>query len=102
MKVIMNIFLTLLKTGLEKENIELHAYCLMPNHFHLLIVPRDENSYNVRLFKTLSALMSHMPILCCFCLDLPLVYLLLYNEVRLSKTPLFNRKAFNSTLPNMS
>ncbi|CAC9568125.1 hypothetical protein [uncultured Gammaproteobacteria bacterium] len=40
----MNIFLTLLKTGLEKENIELHAYCLMPNHFHLLIVPRDENS----------------------------------------------------------
>ncbi|CAC9959782.1 hypothetical protein [uncultured Gammaproteobacteria bacterium] len=37
MKVIMNIFLTLLKTGLEKENIELHAYCLMPNHFHLLV-----------------------------------------------------------------
>jgi REP element-mobilizing transposase RayT len=35
--VIMNIFLTLLKTGLEKENIELHAYYLMPNHFHLLI-----------------------------------------------------------------
>jgi REP element-mobilizing transposase RayT len=35
--VIMNIFLTLLKTGLEKENIELHAYCLMPNHFHLLV-----------------------------------------------------------------
>jgi putative transposase len=33
----MNIFLTLLKTGLEKENIELHAYYLMPNHFHLLI-----------------------------------------------------------------
>ncbi|CAC9952388.1 hypothetical protein [uncultured Gammaproteobacteria bacterium] len=29
-KMVMNIFLTLLKTGLEKENIELYAYCLMP------------------------------------------------------------------------
>ncbi len=41
--MIMNIFLTLLKTGLEK-NIELHAYYLMPNHFHLLVVPRSENN----------------------------------------------------------
>jgi hypothetical protein len=40
MKVIMNIFLTLLKTGLEKENIDLHAYCLMPNHFHLCFSSR--------------------------------------------------------------
>ncbi len=31
-------FLTLLKARLKK-NIELHAYYLMPNHFHLLIVP---------------------------------------------------------------
>ncbi len=30
-------FLKLLKTELERENIELHAYCLMPNHFHLII-----------------------------------------------------------------
>ncbi len=29
-KMVMNIFLTLLKTGLEKENIELYAYYLMP------------------------------------------------------------------------
>ncbi len=29
---------------LERENIELHAYCLMPNHFHLLLVPQGENS----------------------------------------------------------
>ncbi|CAC9589048.1 hypothetical protein [uncultured Gammaproteobacteria bacterium] len=36
-------FLTLLKTRLE-ENIELHAYCLTPNHFYLLVVPRSENS----------------------------------------------------------
>jgi hypothetical protein len=27
-------FLTLLKIGLEKENIELYVYCLMSNHFH--------------------------------------------------------------------
>jgi REP element-mobilizing transposase RayT len=33
-------FLTLLKIGLEKENIELYDYCLMSNHFHLLMVPR--------------------------------------------------------------
>ncbi|CAC9550380.1 hypothetical protein [uncultured Gammaproteobacteria bacterium] len=37
-------FLTLLKIGLEKENIELYDYCLMSNHFHLLMVPRGENS----------------------------------------------------------
>ncbi len=37
-------FLKLLKTGLERDNIELHAYCLMPNHFHLLLVPQGENS----------------------------------------------------------
>jgi REP element-mobilizing transposase RayT len=30
-------FLTLLKIGLEKENIELYDYCLMSNHFHLSI-----------------------------------------------------------------
>ncbi|CAB9543616.1 hypothetical protein BROOK1789C_1078 [Bathymodiolus brooksi thiotrophic gill symbiont] len=27
-----------------KKNIELHAYYLMPNHFHLLVVPRSENN----------------------------------------------------------
>ncbi len=43
MKMTMNIFLTLLKTRLE-ENIELHAYCLTPNHFYLLVVPRSEDS----------------------------------------------------------
>ncbi|CAC9551716.1 hypothetical protein [uncultured Gammaproteobacteria bacterium] len=37
-------FLTLLKIELEKENIGLYAYCLMSNHFHLLMVPRGENS----------------------------------------------------------
>ena len=37
-------FLALLNKGLKRENIELHAYCLMPNHFHLLLVPQSENS----------------------------------------------------------
>jgi putative transposase len=29
---------------MEKEAVELHAYCLMPNHFHLLLVPQREGS----------------------------------------------------------
>ncbi|NYT27291.1 MAG: transposase [Candidatus Thiodubiliella endoseptemdiera] len=37
-------FPKIIKTGLERDNIELHAYCLMPNHFHLLLVPQGENS----------------------------------------------------------
>ena len=35
-------FLTLIETGLDKYAIELHAYCLMTNHFHLLLVPQKE------------------------------------------------------------
>lgn len=37
-------FLMLLQKGLKREAIELHAYCLMPNHFHLLLVPLAEGS----------------------------------------------------------
>ncbi|MBE0496440.1 MAG: transposase [Campylobacterales bacterium] len=33
-------FLKLLREGLKKEAVELHAYCLMPNHFHLLLVSK--------------------------------------------------------------
>lgn len=32
-------FLKLLHDGLKREAVELHAYCLMPNHFHLLLMP---------------------------------------------------------------
>jgi putative transposase len=38
------IFLDFLKRGMKKENIELHAYCLMPNHFHLLVVPKTKKA----------------------------------------------------------
>jgi len=37
-------FLKLLKIGTKREKVEIHAYCLMPNHFHLLLVPQEEKS----------------------------------------------------------
>jgi putative transposase len=37
-------FLKLLHEGLKKEAVELHAYCLMPNHFHLLLVSKAKGS----------------------------------------------------------
>jgi len=37
-------FLKLLHEGLKREAVELHAYCLMPNHFHLLLMPLVEGS----------------------------------------------------------
>ena len=36
-------FLTLLSDGCEKFNITLHNYCLMSNHYHLLIELKEEN-----------------------------------------------------------
>jgi len=37
-------FLDLLKTAKKKFPVEIHVYCLMPNHFHLLLVPLEEKS----------------------------------------------------------
>ena len=37
-------FLELLEKACKRENVEIHAYCLMPNHFHLLLVPKVEKS----------------------------------------------------------
>ena len=37
-------FLKLLEKGIKKTGAALHAYCLMPNHFHLLVVPQKEGS----------------------------------------------------------
>ncbi|MEA3374485.1 MAG: transposase [Campylobacterota bacterium] len=39
-----NYFLNLLKTAKKKEDVEIHAYCLMPNHFHLMVIPQQEKS----------------------------------------------------------
>ena len=36
-------FIELLAKGCEKFNIVLHNYCLMSNHYHLLIEIKDEN-----------------------------------------------------------
>ena len=37
-------FLELLEKASKRENVEVHAYCLMPNHFHLLLIPQEANS----------------------------------------------------------
>jgi len=37
-------FLALLEKASKREKVEIHAYCLMPNHFHLLLVPKEPNS----------------------------------------------------------
>ena len=37
-------FLDLLEIATKREKVEIHAYCLMPNHFHLLLVPKEEKS----------------------------------------------------------
>ena len=37
-------FLELLYKSAEKEKVAIHAYCLMPNHFHLLLSPEGEGS----------------------------------------------------------
>lgn len=37
-------FLELLKKACKREKVEIHAYTLMPNHFHLLLLPKEQNS----------------------------------------------------------
>jgi putative transposase len=37
-------FLDLVKKGADRERVAVHAYCLMPNHFHLLLSPKQEGS----------------------------------------------------------
>ena len=36
------LFETILIAGVEKYNMRLLAYCIMPNHFHLVVHPRDD------------------------------------------------------------
>jgi len=37
-------FLDLLEIASKREKVEIHAYTLMPNHFHLLLIPTEPNS----------------------------------------------------------
>ena len=37
-------FLKLLEIASKREQVEIHAYCLMPNHFHLLLIPKETKS----------------------------------------------------------
>ena len=37
-------FLHLFKAAKKRYSVEIHAYCLMPNHFHLLMMPKEEKS----------------------------------------------------------
>ncbi len=37
-------FLELLEIATKRENVEIHAYCFMLNHFHLLLVAKEEKS----------------------------------------------------------
>ncbi len=37
-------YLSILSLYAQKNSLELWAYCLMDNHFHLLVVPENENS----------------------------------------------------------
>ncbi len=44
-------FLRRMKEYLQPESVEVIAYCLMPNHFHLIVCPQTENfSDNMGLF----------------------------------------------------
>ena len=48
------LFETILITGVEKYSMRLLAYCIMPNHFHLVVHPRDDANKGVRyLYDTL-------------------------------------------------
>ena len=37
-------FLKLLEIASKREQVEIHAYCLMLNHFHLLLIPKEAKS----------------------------------------------------------
>ncbi|MGI9330888.1 MAG: REP-associated tyrosine transposase [Gammaproteobacteria bacterium] len=44
------LYIDLLADALEKADAEILAYCLMPNHVHLVVTPRNENSL-AKLFQ---------------------------------------------------
>ena len=36
------LYLDLLADGAKRAGVEVWSYCLMPNHVHIIVVPRDE------------------------------------------------------------
>ena len=47
--------LTVMNDNLESENlVEIGCYCLMPNHFHLLIREKEENGISLFMKKLLT------------------------------------------------
>jgi putative transposase len=47
-----DIYLKLLKKNREKRGLEILAYCLMPNHIHLVAIPKDKSSLSRALADT--------------------------------------------------
>lgn len=45
------LYIKLLKKHLQDENCRLNAYCLMPNHIHLLLIPEQNNSLSKAMHK---------------------------------------------------
>src|SRR5665213_1418910 len=43
---------SLLADGCRKANVAVWAYCFMPNHVHLILVPRDEDGLRAALGET--------------------------------------------------
>ena len=47
-----SVYLRLLKANSERAGVRILAYCLMPNHIHLVAVPEEEGSLAVALRRT--------------------------------------------------
>lgn len=47
-----NVYLRLLKENSERAGLRVLAYCLMPNHVHLVVSPQEEESMAIALRRT--------------------------------------------------
>jgi putative transposase len=45
-------FLGIFRKNFEKWNIQILAYCLMPNHFHFLLIPPDQESLSMAIGRS--------------------------------------------------
>ena len=58
------IYLELMKTWCDKYKVEIQAYCLMPNHVHLIAAHSGENDHLFRrkvLVRVLSVFIPYVP-----------------------------------------